>query len=129
MEISDYLKLFNCVIGLDEYLKFESIRFKKNKSISGDNWKTIIKNQHFKCYYCETSLEIIQEIILSKKINPRKRGRNAYSGMHFELDHKNADKDDNKLSNLVASCYYCNNDKSNTFDSEIFKKYFTIKCI
>lgn len=44
--------------------------------------------------------------------------------MHFELDHKNANKKDNSPENLVAACYYCNNDKSNTFSSKIFKEYF-----
>ena len=37
---------------------------------------------------------------------------------------KNAKNNDNNINNLVASCYYCNNDKSNTISSQIFKNYF-----
>ena len=124
MEIEEYLLLFGERIELNEYLEREKKRFEKNKFITAENWGNIINSQNFKCFYCETNLEIIQELILHKIIKPRKRGKYGYSGMHFELDHKNADNNDNNLENLVASCYYCNNDKSNTFSSSIFKKYF-----
>ena len=39
---------------------------------------------------------------------------------------QNADKKDNKEENLVASCYYCNNDKLDTFISELFKTILDI---
>lgn len=123
MNIQEYLQQFNKKISFDDYLRFEKNRINKNK-INPDNWVSLIKSQDFKCYYCDTHLETIQEIIYNRLIDPRKRGEYGYSGMHFELDHKNANKNDNSRENLVASCYYCNNDKSNTFSSKIFKEYF-----
>ena len=126
MEISEYLDLFNKKISFDDYLNLEELRVNKNSSfkISGKKWKNILKNQNFCCYYCKTDLRIIQELLLSRIINPRKRGKFGFSGMHFELDHKNANNNDNDEGNLVASCYYCNNDKSNTISSQIFETYF-----
>ena len=44
--------------------------------------------------------------------------------MHFEIEHLNADNTNNVESNIVLACYYCNNDKSNTIEPEIFKKFF-----
>lgn len=115
--IDEYLELCKDEISLDEYLKFESERV-------DSNWVRLIENQNIKCYYCGTDLGIIQQLIINKIIRPRKRGVSGYSGLHFELDHKNADNNDNRAENLVASCYYCNNDKSDTFTSELFKSYF-----
>ena len=123
MNIQEYLQQFNKKISFDDYLNHEKNRINKNK-IDPENWIRLIEVQNFKCYYCDTHLETIQEIIYNRLIDPRKRGEYGYSGMHFELDHKNANKNDNSTENLVAACYYCNNDKSNTFSSKIFKEYF-----
>lgn len=125
MEKDEYLSLFENQITVAEYLKFEKERIKK-KGIKGDNWIDIIKKQEFKCYYCDTHLNIIQELIIHKKIGLRKRGKFGFSGMHFEVEHKDSDKNNNKLENLSAACYYCNNDKSNTIKSDVFKNYFGI---
>lgn len=115
--VDEYLALCQEDISEDEYLRLEEKRV--------DNyWVGIVKKQELKCYYCKTHLQVIQQLILNRIIKPRKRGRSGYSGLHFELDHKNADKKDNNIENLVASCYYCNNDKSDTFASDIFKNYF-----
>jgi 5-methylcytosine-specific restriction endonuclease McrA len=123
MNIQEYLQKFDKKISFDEYLKHEKNRINKNK-IDPGSWIRLIESQKFKCYYCNTDLETIQEIIYYRLIDPRKRGEYGFSGMHFELDHKNANKNDNSTENLVAACYYCNNDKSNTFSSKIFKDYF-----
>lgn len=72
MNIQEYLQQFNKKISFDDYLRFEKSRINKNK-ISPDNWVSLIKSQDFKCYYCDTHLEIIQEIIYNGLINPRKR--------------------------------------------------------
>jgi 5-methylcytosine-specific restriction endonuclease McrA len=87
-------------------------------------WTEIILRQNFTCYYCNTDIRDIQKLILKRIITLRKRGAFGYSGLHFELDHKNAIKEDNTPQNLVAACYYCNNDKSNTFSAEVFLSYF-----
>lgn len=122
--IDEYLKLCQDDISMDEYYTFEKERVRNSFKIDSSDWIDIINRQNMRCYYCDTDLRIIQQLILNKVIKPRKRGSDSYSGLHFELDHKNADKNDNKLQNLVASCYYCNNDKSDTFTSDLFKEYF-----
>ena len=122
--IDEYLKLCQEDISEDEYFKLEKERVSSSFEIDATAWIDLIKKQNITCYYCGTDLRIIQQLILNKIMRPRKRGRGGYSGLHFELDHKSADKNDNKPENLVASCYYCNNDKSDTFTSELFKNYF-----
>ncbi len=124
MNIEEYLLLFKIKISKEAYLDFEKKRMSNNSCISGIQWANLINEQNFSCFYCNTNIETIQELIYTGLINPRKRGVHGYSGFHFELDHKNANKIDNDVNNLVASCYFCNNDKSNTFSSEIFKNYF-----
>lgn len=88
------------------------------------DWARIINEQDFKCYYCNTDIRTIQKLILNHLIGIRKRGPSGYSGLHFELDHKNANNKDNNHQNLVAACYYCNNDKSNTISEKVFLNYF-----
>lgn len=124
MTIKEYLDLCIDKITMEEYLQFEKKRKDSSGAISGDTWINLLSKQNLKCYYCKTDLEIIQELVFNNIINPRKRGTHSYSGMHFELDHKNAKKKDNNPSNLVASCYYCNNDKSDTISCDIFENYF-----
>jgi hypothetical protein len=43
--------------------------------------------------------------------------------LNFEIDRKDPFEVYNE-GNCVLSCYYCNNDKSNTFDYEIYKETF-----
>jgi 5-methylcytosine-specific restriction endonuclease McrA len=114
---SEYLNSCNKKLHSDEYLILEEVR-------KGSDWVDIIVKQEFKCYYCKTDIRIIQKLIINELIGLRKRGLAGYSGLHFELDHKNAEKEDNNPQNLVAACYYCNNDKSNTFSAEVFLNYF-----
>lgn len=126
ISIVEYLNWCHEEITLEEYLRFENIRVNEYPSfgIKSSNWIELLIKQSLKCYYCETELLIIQQLIISGLLKPRKRGTGGYSGLHFELDHKNCDKDDNCDENIVASCYYCNNDKSNTISCDTFKKYF-----
>jgi hypothetical protein len=114
---NEYLSKCNIKMNSEEYLILEEKR--KDKQ-----WVEIIKKQNFCCFYCKTDIRIIQKLISSRIIGQRKRGPDSYSGFHFELDHKNADNKDNTIENLVAACYYCNNDKSNTISSEVFQAYF-----
>ncbi|ADQ18525.1 HNH endonuclease [Leadbetterella byssophila DSM 17132] len=123
MTIDEYLSQFKEEISLDEYFTLEEIRFKKKKNFGSSDWVELIKSQELKCYYCNTDLRLIQQLIMAKVIMPRKRGNYGYSGLHFELDHKNFNVNDNSPSNLVASCYFCNNDRSNLISDVIYKNY------
>lgn len=124
VSIDEYLTWCQDELTLEEYLAYEQTRVKTLFHIDQSNWCKVLMKQSMKCYYCNTDLRIIQHLILNGLINPRKRGPDGYSGLHFELDHKNCDKGDNSENNIVASCYYCNNDKSNTISCETFKQYF-----
>ena len=81
-----------------------------------------LKEQNFKCYYCDTSIFIIRKLIDEKKLLTRKIGYGV-RGPVLEVDKMN-----NSLgyspTNCVLSCYYCNNDKSYTLESEDYKKFF-----
>lgn len=113
----EYLELCSFDLNKDQYLKLETRR-------KGIVWAELVIGQQFKCYYCNTDIRNIQKLILKRIIKLRKRGAYGYSGLHFELDHKNSNKEDNSSQNLVAACYYCNNDKSNTISEEVFLNYF-----
>lgn len=117
---NEYLK--KCILNLsrDRYLELEAKR-------KGSQWSDLVCNQEFKCYYCETDIRLIQKLIQNGLINMRKRGLSGFSGLHFELEHKNADNKDNSPNNLAAVCYYCNNDKSNTITEDVYKRYFAPK--
>jgi 5-methylcytosine-specific restriction endonuclease McrA len=126
LSIEEYISLCKDEITLEDYLILEIKRVSNNSTfpIRAPTWAEIIVKQQMKCYYCGTDLRIIQQLIVNGVIKPRKRGTGGYSGLHFELDHKNCDKTNNTEENLVASCYYCNNDKSNTISCETFRDYF-----
>lgn len=74
MTIDEYLSQFKEEISLDEYFTLEEIRFKKKKNFGSSDWVELIKSQELKCYYCNTDLRLIQQLIMAKVIMPRKRG-------------------------------------------------------
>lgn len=81
-----------------------------------------LEEQNFRCYYCDTSIFDIRKLIYEKKLLARKIGY-GFRGPVFEVDKMN-----NSLgyspTNCVLSCYYCNNDKSYTLNSEDYKIFF-----
>lgn len=97
-------------------------------------WKSKFKNQNdwkdsflkFKgwfdkvpkeCHYCKiTESEIAQLTkILGHQLTKRKRGRK------LEIDRKQPNESYSIIKNLVLSCYWCNNAKTDTFSEEEFK--------
>lgn len=87
------------------------------------NWfENQIKKQRFSCYYCETSIFNIQKLINQNKLKTRKTGT-GIRGPVLEIDRMMNENGYSK-DNCVLSCYYCNNDKSNTTDSGDYKDYF-----
>lgn len=68
------------------------------------------------CHYCKVSES--QLAILNPKDNRiTKRNR----GTRLEIDRKQADLSYDQIDNLVFSCYWCNNAKTDTFTEEEFK--------
>lgn len=87
------------------------------------NWyERQIKKQKFKCYYCDTSIFDICSLIEINKIKTR-RIRFGVRGPVLEID-KKINGNGYTPDNCVLSCYYCNNDKSYTLDSEDYKEHF-----
>ncbi|SHN17143.1 hypothetical protein [Mucilaginibacter sp. OK098] len=81
-----------------------------------------LNKQDFKCYYCETSIFDIRELMEKEKLKKRKIGH-GFRGPILEIDKMNNDLG-YRPSNCVLACYYCNNDKSYTLDSEKYKEFF-----
>lgn len=122
--IGNYLNKFN-QYSKKEYLDKEFQRVDKYKSKKiAQLFKDKLKEQKLCCHFCNTDIRVIQSLIHNNVIYPRKRGRYGYSGMHFEIEHLDADKANDTTNNIVLACYYCNNDKSNTIGPEIFKDFF-----
>ena len=68
-----------------------------------------------KCIYCGIKEERITELYNKNgKLTKRKRGRK------LEIDRKKPNDDYENISNLVFSCYWCNNAKTDTFTYDEF---------
>ena len=74
-----------------------------------------------KCHYCDTSILEIRQLLNANVINGRRVRGDGVRGSNLEVDRRDAFGDYNE-GNCVLSCYYCNNDKSNTFDYEVYKQ-------
>ena len=96
----------------------------KSKFKSKENWKDSF--WEFKkwfdeipkeCHYCKiTESEIVQLIQISgKQLTKRKRGHK------LEIDRKQPNESYANIMNLVLSCYWCNNAKTDTFSEDEFK--------
>lgn len=115
----------------NEYFEKEEIRVKKlyarsKHSAFGDaqglaEWFVKqLKDGDCMCYYCETSIHDISNLIDAGLAIERKTGYGT-RGRVLEID-----KNDGGYSEdtCVLSCYYCNNDKSYTMKKDDYKKYF-----
>ena len=72
-----------------------------------------------KCHYCNTDILDIRRLINAGIIGGRKVSGGGLRGPNVEVDRKDPFGIYNN-ANCVLSCYYCNNDKSNTFDYETY---------
>lgn len=73
------------------------------------------KEQNKKCYYCHITENEINSLY-DKKVIETKRTR----GRILEFDRKDPNLSYDKLENIVYSCYWCNNAKTDTFTHEEF---------
>jgi 5-methylcytosine-specific restriction endonuclease McrA len=106
-------------------LKLFSKRHKpgfNDKTAFADWFVAQLARQNFSCHYCETAIANIQALIERRLLKTRKTGY-GWRGRVLEVD-----KRSNHLGycpeNCVLACYYCNNDKSYTLDSEAYKRFF-----
>lgn len=72
-----------------------------------------------KCHYCKTSILEIRQLLNDGVIRGRSVGRGGERGSNLEIDRRDP-FGEYVENNCVLSCYYCNNDKSNTFDYETY---------
>lgn len=69
-----------------------------------------------KCYYCEITINVINNLIDNKKIFKKHDLR----GFTMEIDRKEPNKEYTK-NNIVLCCYWCNNAKTDEFNADEFK--------
>lgn len=91
-------------IGFKEFRKFYDWYIKQEK----------------KCYYCGIDEEKV-EWIFKNIDNFRNSKRGKIRGSHLEIDKKDP-KGNYTEENCVLSCYFCNNDKSDIFIGDDYKK-------
>lgn len=72
-----------------------------------------------KCHYCKTSILDIRRLLNAGLINGRLVRGSGLRGPNLEVDRRDS-FGVYEVRNCVLSCYYCNNDKSNTFDYETY---------
>jgi hypothetical protein len=115
----DYIK--------QEYARAKSNLYKSERKSFGSADKLAawfiekLKDQNFSCFYCETSIFDINNLIDGGLLKTRAVKGEGRRGPVLEID-KN---DDTYVpENCVLSCYYCNNDKSYTSSKEDYKKHF-----
>jgi 5-methylcytosine-specific restriction endonuclease McrA len=103
--------------GHDSFLNFESF----------EKW---YNNQEKVCHYCglleKESQEIVMTSILKSNRFPQdgKLGRGQSRGVWLEVD-RIKPKENYSPENCVLACYYCNNDKSDIFHGDDYKKFKT----
>ena len=73
-----------------------------------------------KCHYCDTSILEIRKLLNANLVRGRRVRGTGMRGPTLEVDRRDA-FGEYKEGNCVLSCYYCNNDKSNTFDYDVYK--------
>ncbi|MGE0632467.1 MAG: hypothetical protein AB7O96_08675 [Pseudobdellovibrionaceae bacterium] len=85
-------------------------------------WIEQLKIQKGCCNYCDTSIKLIRDLIDNDLLAGRPVKGDAIRGCNLELERK-----DHKFGytpeNCVLICYYCNNDKSNVYPWDEYKKY------
>jgi len=89
----------------------------KCPEIDFNDFKDWFEKTEKKCHYCDITEHEIEKLWL-KYPNLTKRNR----GKSLEIERKKPNKPYNITENLVFSCYWCNNAKTDTFTELEFKK-------
>lgn len=90
-----------------------------------DWWMNCWNKQAGACIYCETKFSDLDKVIESGKLKQSVRGNRIRGGRFPEIERINSEDKSNVYSseNCALVCYYCNNDKSNVYINEHYKKY------
>lgn len=113
-------------------LKADFLRRKRQGKDSFENFISFEKwynNQQPKvCHYCGLSEEESQQIVMTGLLKssrfPKegKIGRGQSRGVWLEVD-RLSPKENYSPENCVLACYFCNNDKSDIFHGDDYKKF------
>lgn len=86
-------------------------------------WQSEFDIQNRACAYCRTRIDLIACLIEKHDLPARKLRGGAYRGPVLELDRKDP-KGPYSKENCALVCYYCNNDKSYTYDAATYEEFF-----
>jgi hypothetical protein len=102
----------------DERTYLTSIRdkwLKKCKEVDFKDFRNWHESTEKKCYYCQISESEIEQL-WNKYPELTKRNR----GRKLEIERLEPNLPYSEISNLVYSCYWCNNAKTDTFTKDEF---------
>lgn len=80
------------------------------------------------CYYCGLTEEQSQRIVMTSLLKSNRFPQNGVSGrgqgrgIWLEVD-RIKPKDNYSAENCVLACYFCNNDKSDVFEGDEYRKF------
>ena len=119
--------------NLDEFLNDQTSRLPKYYSTNKNKLRGFENRDRFidwylhelyinnnKCHYCNTSILEIRDLLNRGIIQGRNVSGGGIRGQNLEIDRMQPGEEYTE-DNCVLSCYYCNNDKSNTFSYDIFR--------
>lgn len=105
----------------------EKVRQGKSNFLDFEEFKSWYDNSEKICHYCGLTEQESQKIVRTKLTSNRfpkdgKHGRGTSRGMWLEID-RYQPKEKYEISNIVLSCYFCNNDKSDIFNGDQYKVF------
>lgn len=111
-------KIMNEKAKIDKLFKNQFTEERKKNFGNFKNFYEWYLEQGDKCFYCETSSDILKELFDSKKLNSTKFN----STLHIERLNP---KEEYSRENCRLACSLCNNTKSDLISKENYKKYFS----
>ncbi len=92
---------------------------KKFKHVGFYDFEQWYDNAKKECHYCGITENKINILLENNRINTK---RLKTRGRRLEIERLNSNEPYDNLENLVYSCYWCNNAKSDEFSEKEFKK-------
>ena len=117
-------------LSLDDVLKVRA-NYNKTKHAPGfEDANTIalwyidqFRTQEGTCCYCKSHIADIKLLIEKGLIKARQVRGTGLRGPRFEIERLDSVTNLYEPANCMLACYYCNNDKSNVYEAEDYKKH------
>ena len=100
-------------------LEIKNLWRRKKMKIPLDEFIKWYLSQDKKCFYCGITEEEIKNLLDNGKLITK---RIKTRGRKLELDRKEPNLSYDNINNLVFSCYWCNNAKTDEFTTNEFKE-------